>query len=111
MKTELVFKLEKNPDGYRGQTFCPSCEVKINNPKGFLYLNYEHREERIMGHYSNLRREGEVILADVELFEKHKILEPRFEYAIEGGIISRNDKNEITSVTINGVSVLMHNKF
>lgn len=110
MNTELVFKLEKHPVGY-GQNFAPNCRVKIERTEGVMCLNYERRPDRAVGHFKNLRQEGEVILADVELFQNYKILENRFEFAIEGGIIGRNDLGEVTSVAIKGVAVLMHNKF
>lgn len=110
MKTELVFKLEKEPAGF-GQVFSPNCKVKIDNKDGQVYLNYEHRIERVVGSYTNLRQEGEVILADVEVFGKLKGLEDRIEYAIEGSIIQKNEKGEVESIRIKGVGALMSNKF
>lgn len=110
MKTELVFKLERQPAGY-GQTFAPNCRVKIERTEGVMCLNYERRPDRAVGHFKNLRQEGELILADVELFENYRILENRFEFAIEGGIMVKNEYGEVTSVSIKGVAVLMHNKF
>lgn len=110
MKTELVFKLEKEPSGY-GKVFAPNCQVKIARTEGLMFLNYENRTERAMGHFKNLRQEGELILADVELFENVKNLEDRFEYAIDGAILKKNENEEVLSVTIKGVAVLMHNKF
>jgi len=109
MKTQLVFKMEQKPDGY-GQTFAPNCKVKIEKTDGQLYLNYEKRAERIVGHYKNLRQEGELLLAEVELFPHAKSVEDRFEYAIEGGIISKNSSNEVESISVKGVSAVMHFK-
>jgi len=110
MKTEIVFKLEKNPDGFN-QTFSPNCKVNISSPDGVLYLNYEKRAERVVGFYKNLRQEGEVILADVELHNQVKLVEDRIEYAIEGSIVKKNENNEVEEVNVKGVGALMHNKF
>lgn len=108
-KTQLVFKLEKEPNGFN-QVFAPNCEVKIKNTEGLLYLNYEKRAERVVGLYKNLRQEGEAILADVMLNESLSPIEFRFDYAIEGAISKRNDKGEVESVEVLGVGVLMDNK-
>lgn len=108
-KTQLVFKLEKEPAGF-GQVFVPNCEVKIKNTEGLLYLNYEKRAERIVGSYKNLRQEGEMILADVQLIESLTTIENRFDYAIEG-TMKKNDKGEVTSIEVRGVGALMDNKF
>jgi hypothetical protein len=109
MKTKLVFKLERSPEGF-GQIFSPNCNIEIINNKGFVYLNYEKRNSRIMGHFDNLRKEGEVIVADITLFERHIPIEHRLEYAIEGFIVSKNDK-EVTSLKISGIGALMDSKF
>ena len=106
MKTELVFKLEKEPKGF-GQVFAQNCNVKIKNTYGLLYLNYEKRAERVVGSYKNLRQEGELILADVELFEKLRVIENRLEYAIEGAISRKNEKGEVEAIEIRGVGALM----
>lgn len=110
MKTELVFKLEKEPTGF-GQVFAQNCKVKIKNTEGLLYLNYEKRPERVVGSYKNLRQEGEMILADVQLFEKLRVIEDRIEYAIEGAISQKNDKGEVEAIEVKGVGALMDNKF
>ena len=110
MKTQLVFKLEKEPAGF-GQVFAPNCSVKIKKSEGHLYLNYEKRAERVVGFYKNLRQEGENILADVEIFEKLKPVENRFEYSIEGAILEKNTNDEVTSIEVQGIGALMDNKF
>ena len=94
MKTQLVFKLEKEPKGF-GQVFTQDCDIKIKNTEGLLYLNYEKRSERVVGSYKNLRKDGENILADVELFEKLRVIEDRIDYSIEGAISRKNDKGEV----------------
>lgn len=104
MKTQLVFKLEKQPLGY-GQTFAPDCKVKILNTKGHVYLDYNRKW--IMGSFENLRQEGEIILADVELFKNNEVIEHRLEYAVEGAYLDKNDKGEITSIAVKGVGALM----
>lgn len=109
MKTELVFKLEKEPNGFN-QIFSPNCKIKINKPEGLLYLNYEHRPERVIGYYENLRQDGEVFLADIKLFDNMKVIEHRFEYAIEGYIMKKNEQNEVESIEIKGVSALMYSE-
>jgi len=109
MTTQLVFKMEKNPDGYN-QTFAPNCKVKIEKTEGQLYLNYEKRAERIVGSYSNLRQEGELILADIKLLPHAEQVESRFEYAIEGGILNRNSNGDVDSIKVKGVSAIMHSK-
>jgi hypothetical protein len=110
MKTQRVFKLEQAPDGF-SQIFSPNCKITIEKTEGQLYLNYENRNERIVGHYKNLRREGEVFLADIELFDHLKPIENRFEFSIEGSVTSKNDKGEAESVVIKRAAALMHNKF
>lgn len=110
MKTEIVFKLEKTPVGFN-QVLAPNCQVKIGNTSGTMYLNYEYRTERAVGRYENLRREGEQILADVELFDKLKVIEDRIEYAIAGAVISKNSEGEAELILIASVAALMHNKF
>lgn len=106
-KTELVFKLEKEPAGF-GQVFAQNCKIKIKNTEGPLYLNYEKRPERVVGFYKNLRQEGEVILADIRLHEQVQGVEHRLEYSIEGAVLAKNDKNEAESVEISGVGALMN---
>jgi hypothetical protein len=101
--------MEKNPDGY-GQTFAQNCKVKIERTEGQLYLNYEKRAERIVGHFTNLRQEGELILADISLLPHAASVESRLEYAIEGGIVSKNESNEVDSLNVKGVSAVMHFK-
>lgn len=108
-KTQLVFKLEKEPNGFN-QVFAPNCEVKIKNTDGVLYLNYEKRAERVVGSYKNLRQEGEMILADVQLIESLTSIEDRIEYAIEGAVIKKNDNGEAESIEVRGVGALMENK-
>lgn len=110
MKTELVFKLEKEPVGY-GQVFSPNCKIKIEKTEGTTYLNYENRSERAVGYFKNLRQEGELLLAEVCLYENLKSIEDRIEYAIEGAVIKKNEAGEVESVRIYGVAALMHNKF
>jgi len=110
METKLVFKLEKEPAGF-GQVFAQNCDVKIKNTEGLLYLNYEKRAERVVGSYKNLRKEGENILADVELFEKLRVIENRIDYSIEGAISQKNEKGEIEAIEVRGVGALMDNKF
>lgn len=110
MKTELIFKLEKEPAGF-GQVFDSNCSVKIKKTEGNLYLNYEKRAERIVGSYKNLRQEGENILADVEIFDKLKVLESRLEYSIEGAILEKNENGEVKSIEVNSVAALMDSKF
>lgn len=107
MKTELVFKLEREPQGFN-QVFAQGCKVNIKNPDGVLYLNYEKRPERVVGFYKNLRQEGELFLADIELHHQVKVVEDRFEYAIEGAVLSKNDKGEAELVDVKGVSAIMH---
>lgn len=110
MKTELVFKLEKEPKGF-GQVFTQDCDIKIKKTEGIFYLNYEKRSERAVGSYKNLRKEGENILADVELFEKLLVIENRIDYAIEGAISLKNSKGEVEAIEIHGVGALMDNRF
>jgi hypothetical protein len=104
MKTELVFRLENEPAGY-GNKFSPNCKIDIKNTKGVLYLDYSKRHP--VGMFENLRSTGELILADVEIFQNFKEVEHRFEYAIEGNILKKNDQNECEEVQINSVGVLM----
>lgn len=108
-KTQLVFKLEKEPVGF-GQVFTQNCEVKIKRTDGPLYLNYEKRAERIVGSYKNLRQEGEMILADIQLAKSLAPIENRFEYAIEGAVIKKNNNGEVESIEISGVGAIMENK-
>ena len=110
MKTELVFKLEKEPAGF-GQVFAQNCKFKVKNTDGLLYLNYEKRPERVVGFYKNLKQEGEVFVADIRLHEQVQAVENRLEYAIEGKIVSKNDKGEVESIEITGLGALMDNKF
>ena len=110
MKTELVFKLEKEPTGF-GQVFAQNCKFKIKNTDGLLYLNYEKRPERVVGFYKNLKQEGEVFVADIRLHEQVQAVENRLEYAIEGSILAKNEKGEVESVEITGLGALMDNKF
>lgn len=110
MKNQKVFKLEQQPDGF-GQTFSPNCEITIEKTEGQLYLNYENRNERIVGHYKNLRREGEVFLADIDLFDHMKPIEGRLEFSIEGSVLKKNEKGEAESVVIKRAAALMPNKF
>lgn len=110
MKTELIFKLEKNPNGFN-EVFAPNCEVKIKNREGLLYLNYEKRAQRIVGSYKNLRQEGEVILADVKLVQSIVSIESRFEFSIEGSVIKHNDSGEVELLEVSGVAAIMDNKF
>ena len=110
METKLVFKLEKEPAGF-GQVFAQNCDVKIKNTEGLLYLNYEKRSERVVGSYKNLRKDGENILADVEIFEKLRVIESRINYAIEGAISRKNDKGEVEAIEVQGVGALMDNRF
>lgn len=109
MKTKLVFKLEKEPAGF-SQVLSEKCKVKIKNTEGLLYLNYEKRAERVVGSYKNLRQEGELILADVELKDQLKTIEGRFEYAIEGSVLAKNDNGEAEEIEVRGVGALMENK-
>lgn len=109
MATEIVFKLEQNPDGFT-QALAPDCKVKIKKTYGYLYLNYEKRESRIVGTYVNLRLEGENVLADVKLFDKYQSLESRFGYSIEGEIAKKNDKNEVEDIVVTGVGAIMDSK-
>ena len=104
MKTELVFKLEKEPKGY-GQRFVPGCKVTVKNTKGIMYLDYSNRHP--VGTFENLRCDGEQVLADVELFEKFRNLEHRFEYAISGSVKEKNNDGECNEVQIEAVAVLM----
>lgn len=106
MKTQIVFKLEKEPDGF-GQVFAPDCKIDIKNKEGLLYLNYEKRTQRVVGSYKNLRQEGEVILADVELRGDLTPIEHRIGYAIEGAVVKKNNNNEATSIVVKGVGALM----
>lgn len=110
MKTQLVFKLESKPDGMN-QAFAPNCKIDIKKTEGEVYLNYENRPERIVGFYKNLRQEGELILADIRLHEQAQTVEDRLEYSIEGSVLSKNEKDEATSVVIIRPAVIMNNKF
>lgn len=109
MKNQVVFKIEKNPPGFN-VFLAPDCEIKIITSAGLLYLNYEQRQERAVGSYKNLRREGDTILADVELFKNFQDLEERFDYSISGAVVGKNDFDEASSIVIQGVGALMENK-
>jgi hypothetical protein len=102
--TELVFKLEKEPKGYK-HSFAPNCKVNVPNTKGIVYLDYDRRHA--VGTFENLRTDGEVVTADITIFEKMKVIEERFEYAIEGDIIKTNDDQMVEEVSIKGVAVTM----
>lgn len=106
MKDQIVFKLEKEPNGF-SQVFAPDCKIDIKNKEGLLYLNYEKRAQRVVGSYKNLRQEGEVILADVELRGDLTPVEHRITYSIEGDVVKKNDNNEAISIVIQGVGALM----
>jgi hypothetical protein len=106
-KTQMVFKIEKNPNGY-GQSIASDCKFDIPQKDGLLYLNYEKRPERVVGAYKNLRQEGEVLLADVSLVESLTTIEHRFEYGIDASVLSKNDSGDATSVQVRGVSAIMH---
>lgn len=108
-KTQLVFKLEKNPDGF-SYMFAEDCKFTIEKTDGPLYLNYEKRPERVVGFYNNLRQEGDLLLADIRLVESLTPIEERLEFSIEGAV-QKNDQNEVKSVKVVGVSAIMHNKF
>lgn len=110
MKTELVFKFEKEPSGF-GQVFAKNCKFSIKNSDGLLYLNYEKRPERVVGFYKNLKQDGEIFVADIRLHEQVQIVEERLEYAIEGKILTKNEQGEVESVEITGLGALMDNKF
>lgn len=110
METKLVFKLEKEPAGF-GQVFAQNCDIKIKKTEGILYLNYEKRSERAVGSYKNLRQEGENIVADVQLFEKLRVIESRIDYSIEGAISQKNSKGEVEAIEVHGVGALMDNRF
>jgi hypothetical protein len=102
-KTELVFKLEGEPNGY-GQKFAPNCKVDIKADNGFVYLDYNNKY--LMGAFQNLRQEGEVLLADITLFEHHEVISHRLEYSIAGSM-KKNDDGECTHLTVTGVGALM----
>lgn len=108
MKTKLIFKLEGEPEGFNAK-LSPDCKVKITNKKGPLILNYENR--RIVGSYDNLRLEGEVILADIELNDDLKLMEDRFQYSISGKVLDHNDKNEGNLISVDAAVAIMNNKF
>lgn len=110
MKTKLVFKMQKNVDGFT-QSFAPNCKVSIKSTEGPLYLNYEKRPERVVGFYKNLRQEGEVILADIRLHEQVAKVEDRLDYSIEGVVLQKNDGGDAESIEVRGVSAIMDNKF
>jgi hypothetical protein len=110
MSTELVFKLEKNPEGF-DYTFASDCKIEIRNTEGNLYLNYENRIERIVGSFKNMRTEGECILAEVKLFENLEPIKHRLEFAIDGAILSQNSNGEVDHIVANRPAVIMHNKF
>lgn len=104
MKTQLVFKLEKQPQDYN-QMFAPNCKVNISNTKGIIYLDYDRRHA--VGAFENLQTNGEIVTADITIFEKMKIIEHRFEYSIEGDIVKKNDDQLIEEISITGVAVTM----
>lgn len=106
METKLIFKMEKNPEGFN-VTLAPDCKIKIVKEEGQLYLNYEKRAERIVGHFKNLRQEGESILAEVNLLRHAKDVESRFEYAIEGAILNKNEAGEADLIEVRGVAAIM----
>lgn len=106
MKTELVFKLSREPDGY-GQLFAPDCVVNVVNTKGILYLEYNSRHP--VGSFENLRCDGENILADIEIFEHFKNIEHRFDYAI-GGHVAKQENAEAKMVLVHSVGALMKTK-
>ena len=106
MKTELVFKLEREPQGY-GVIFSPNCKINIVNTKGVLYLDYNKRHP--VGMFENLRQQGELLMADVEIFENVQSVEHRFEYAIQGDA-KRNENDECIQAEIYSVSALMPSK-
>lgn len=108
--TELIFKLEKNLEGF-SFTFAPNCKIEIANTEGNLYLNYENRIERIVGSFKNMRTEGECILADVKLFENLEPIKERLEFAIDGAVLSQNANGEVDHIVANRPAVIMHNKF
>ena len=104
MKTELIFKIEKEPVGY-GQQFSPNCKIHISRDKGILYLDYQRRHP--VGSFQNLRTNGDLVLADIEIFQNFKDIEYRFEYAIDGAIVKKNEKNECEEVEIHSITALM----
>lgn len=104
MAEKIVFKLEKNPKGHT-QSFAENCEIQIAKTKGILFLHFNHSWP--IGSFDNLRRDGDTVLADVEIFKNHKIYEDRFEYAISGTVLESNEEGEAKSVRIDGVSALM----
>lgn len=113
VKTEVVFRLEKEPNVY-GNIFSQNCKIEIERTGGTIYLNYENRHDSVVGSFENLRIDNEVVLADIILFDeslKIKEIQDRIEYAIEGGIVKRSESGEVEHFKIKRVAVLMHNKF
>lgn len=106
MKTELVFKLERSPDGY-GTVFAHNCRVDVKSTKGQIYLDNNSRHP--IGSYENLRLEGEVLLADIKVYDKMLPIEERFDYSIVGKVISTNENKECTALEVTGVGALMPN--
>lgn len=101
MKTKIVFRLEHEPAGY-GYKFAIDCDFVIRNPEGFVHLDADYRE--VIGSYTNMRRDGEVLVADIELFGHTKETFKSMDYSIAGHVLKRNEKGEVSQCRVSCVN-------
>jgi hypothetical protein len=106
MSTQIVFKFEET-DSY-GTKFAKDCNVSIKEHQGIVFL--ENNQSHPIGFYSNLRQEGETLVADIKIFEKMKPIENRFDYSIAGFVVSTNEHKESTEVVVLSVAASMNEK-
>lgn len=108
MKSQLLFRLEKQPAGFNA-ILAPDCKVEIPHKSGQLNLNYG---QSIVGHYDNLRIDGEAIIADIYLDQSlDDGTKNRFEYSISGDVLKTNDKGEANLIRVRSAVAIMSNKF
>lgn len=99
--TKLVLKLEYEPKGYNVK-IAPGCKITIRKANLHGALVLDNDKTNIVGYYTNLRRAGKVVLANVQLNEH--IPETYMGYAVYGFIAEKNHIGEVTHLVLEGVS-------
>lgn len=102
METKVVFDLSNSK--IYDHNFSPMCEILIARKDGYVSMGPNPVP---IGVFSNLRRDGDKVLADVALVGAPALFEERMEYSIQGLILSKNEKDEITSIEIKGIGANM----
>lgn len=102
MTTKAVFRPEHEPFGY-GRKFAIDCRYDIKSQNGLIL--WDNNPRYAVGTFSNLRREGEVFVADVKMFEHAEIPEGELDFSISGHFLGFNENNEASHVRISCISV------